>query len=200
MKDLTEEERAKLLTAYQQEFSGMTMEQMKEEMPMGLIRFTSETEEKAIAWWNKREKRGYSDEDDWNYYYGPDVRDQDYYPVYPSFTKTISLLEQYGVSVKNEDLSDQIVSVTVRGYAPKSDSYQVITFTDPEEIKALGDMTRNERMLYYDPMYDEEDLTVEVTVADTTGKAEEEDGMENTYNSFFRKGEIPQIVKERMGF
>lgn len=200
LKNLTEEERAKLLDAYQQEFSGMTMERMKEEMPMGLIRFTSETEEKAIAWWNQRKNREYSDEDGWNYYYGPDVRDQNYYPVYPSFTKTISLLEQYGVSVKNEELPDQIVSVTVRGYAPKSDSYQVITFTDPEEIKALGDMTRNERMLYYDPMYDEEDLTVEVTVADKTGKTEEEGGMENTYNSFFRKGEIPQIVKERMGF
>lgn len=39
----------------------------------------------------------------------------------------------------------------------------MVTFTDPEEIKALGDITRNERMLYYDPMYEEDDLTVEVT-------------------------------------
>ena len=101
---------------------------------------------------------------------------------------------------EDEELSDKIISVTVRGYAPKTDSYQEITFTDPEEIKALGDMTRNERMLYYDPMYEEEDLTVEVTVADKTEKAEEEDSVENTYNSFFRKGEIPQIVKDRMGY
>ena len=167
---------------------------------MGLIRFTTETDEKAIAWWNNREKRKNTDKDGWNYYYGEDIRDQDFYPVYPSFTKTIALLEQYGVSVKKEELSDKIISVTVRGYAPKTDSYQEITFTDPEEIKALGDMTRNERMLYYDPMYEEEDLTVEVTVADKTEKAEEEDSVENTYNSFFRKGEIPQIVKDRMGY
>ena len=83
---------------------------------------------------------------------------------------------------------------------PNSDSYQTVTFTDPEEIKALGDITRNERMLYYDPMYEEDDLTVEVTVSDKTGKAEQEDDMENTYSSFFKKGEVPQIVKDRMGF
>lgn len=120
--------------------------------------------------------------------------------MYPSFTKTIRLLGQYGVSVKDEALSDKIVSVTVSGYAPNSDSYQTVTFTDPEEIKALGDITRNERMIYYDPMYEEDDLTVEVTVSDKTGKAEQEEDMENTYSSFFRKGEVPQIVKDRMGF
>lgn len=200
LKNLTAEERQELLSTYQQEFSGMTLDQMKEEMPVGLIRFTSEIDEKAIAWWNNPKKTEYDDEDVWNYYYGPDVRDQDFYPVYPSFKKTIALLEQNGVSVKNEKLADKIVSVTVHGYAPKSDSYQEIMFTDPEELKELGDMTRNERMLYYDPMYEEEDLMVEVTVADKTGKAGEEDSVENTYRSFFRKGEIPQIVKDRMGF
>ena len=49
-------------------------------------------------------------------------------------------------------------------------------------------------------MYEEDDLTVEVTVSDKTGKAEQEDDMENTYSSFFKKGEVPQIVKDRMGF
>ncbi len=199
LKDLTAEERSELLKTYQQEFTGMTLDQMKEEMPMGLIRFTTETDEKAIAWWNNRRAED-TDKDGWNYYYGEDVRDQDFYPVYPSFTKTIRLLGQYGVSVKDEALSDKIVSVTVSGYAPNSDSYQTVTFTDPEEIKALGDITRNERMLYYDLMYEEDDLTVEVTVSGKTGKAEQEDDMENTYSSFFKKGEVPQIVKDRMGF
>ena len=173
------------------------LEQMEEETPVGLIRFTTETDEKAIAWWNNAELDTLSS---WNYYYGADVRDQDFYPVYPSFTKTIRLLGQYGVSVKDEALSDKIVSVTVSGYAPNSDSYQTVTFTDPEEIKALGDITRNERMLYYDPMYEEDDLTVEVMISDKTGKAEQEEDMENTYSSFFKKGEVPQIVKDRMGF
>ena len=197
LKNLTAEERNEVLSAYRQEFSAMTLEQMKEEMPVGLIRFTTETDEKAIAWRNNAELDTLSS---WNYYYGADVRDQDFYPVYPSFTKTIRLLGQYGVSVKDEALSDKIVSVTVSGYAPNSDSYQTVTFTDPEEIKALGDITRNERMLYYDPMYEEDDLTVEVMVSDKTGKAEQEEDMENTYSSFFRKGEVPQIVKDRMGF
>ena len=51
-----------------------------------------------------------------------------------------------------------------------------------------------------DLMYEEDDLTVEVTVSGKTGKAEQEDDMENTYSSFFKKGEVPQIVKDRMGF
>ena len=88
----------------------MSLEQMEEETPVGLIRFTTETDEKAIAWWNNAELDTLSS---WNYYYGADVRDQDFYPVYPSFTKTIRLLGQYGVSVKDEALSDKIVSVTV---------------------------------------------------------------------------------------
>ena len=54
LKNLTAEERQELLSTYQQEFSGMTLDQMKEEMPVGLIRFTSETDEKAIAWWKKQ--------------------------------------------------------------------------------------------------------------------------------------------------
>lgn len=197
LKNLTAEERNEVFSAYRQEFSAMTLEQMKEEMPVGLIRFTTETDEKAIAWWNNPDLDTVSSR---NYYYGADVRDQDFYPVYPSFDKTIRLLGQYGICVKDEALSDKIVSVTVSGYAPNSDSYQTVTFTDPEEIKALGDITRNERMLYYDPMYEEDDLTVEVMISDKTGKAEQEEDMENTYSSFFRKGEVPQIVKDRMGF
>ena len=197
LKNLTAQERNEVLSVYRQEFSAMSLEQMEEETPVGLIRFTTETDEKAIAWWNNPDLDTVSSR---NYYYGADVRDQDFYPVYPSFTKTIRLLGQYGVSVKDEALSDKIVSVTVSGYAPNSDSYQTVTFTDPEEIKALGDITRNERMLYYDLMYEEDDLTVEVTVSGKTGKAEQEDDMENTYSSFFRKGEVPQIVKDRMGF
>ena len=197
LKNLTAEERNEVFSAYRQEFSAMTLEQMKEEMPVGLIRFTTETDEKAIAWWNNPDLDTVSSR---NYYYGADVRDQDFYPVYPSFDKTIRLLGQYGICVKDEPLSDKIVSVIVSGYAPNSDSYQMVTFTDPEEIKALGDITRNERMIYYDPMYEEDDLTVEVTVSDKTGKAEQEEDMENTYSSFFRKGEVPQIVKDRMGF
>ena len=197
LKNLTARERNELLSAYRQEFSAMTLEQMKEETPVGLIRFTTETDEKAIAWRNNAELDTLSS---WNYYYGADVRDEDFYPVYPSFERTIRLLGQYGISVKDEALSDKIVSVTVSGYAPNSDFYQTVTFTDPEEIKALGDITRNERMLYYDLMYEEDDLTVEVTVSDKTGKAEQEEDMENTYSSFFRKGEVPQIVKDRMGF
>lgn len=76
LKDLTAEERSELLKTYQQEFTGMTLDQMKEEMPMGLIRFTTETDEKAIAWWNNRENRKNTDKDGWNYYYGEDIRDR----------------------------------------------------------------------------------------------------------------------------
>lgn len=200
LKNLTDSQRAELLHAYQQEFAALTLDTMKEEMPLGLIHFTTEEEEQAIAWWNQKENRNQAEMYPWRYSYSSDVRDEAFYPVYPSFKKTIALLEQSGISVDDSSLSDKIVSVTVRGYAPGSDEYQVITFTDPSEIRALGNMTRNERMLHYDPMYEEEDLTVEVTVADTTQKAENGDETENTYNSFFKKGEIPALVKERMGF
>ena len=198
LKNLTKEQRAQLLLTYQQEFSALTLDEMKREMPIGLIRFTKEDDEAAIALWNHKENWEKTGDYSWRYY--NDVRDEEFYPVYSSFEQTISLLRQAGISVRDEVLQDKIVSVTVSGYVPEKEDYQEITFTDPDEIKKLGDLTRNERMLYYDPMYEEEDLSVEVTVADTTQKAENGDEIQNTYNSFFKKGEIPQIVKERMGF
>lgn len=73
LKNLTAEERNEVLSAYRQEFSAMTLEQMEEEMPVGLIRFTTESDEKAIAWRNNPEHDTVSS---WNYYYGADVRDQ----------------------------------------------------------------------------------------------------------------------------
>ncbi len=191
LKNLTKEEILKLLDTYRDEFSSLTLDQMKDEVPMGLIRFTNESDEKAIAWWDQCEKQGYADENGWSYVYGTDVRDQDYYPVYPSFTKTIALLEQHQISLKDEHLSDKILSVTVGGYTQNSASYQEITFTDPAEIKALGDISQTERMLYYDPVYETESMiAVTVTLKDENG---------STYNSFFKKGEIPKLVKERMG-
>ena len=183
-----------LLEVYQSELKSLTIETRKKEYPMATIQFRTKNQCEGIS--RIESLRGLSD----SWYSAEYISNRCYYPVYPSFTKTIRLLGQYGVSVKDEALSDKIVSVTVSGYAPNSDSYQTVTFTDPEEIKALGDITRNERMLYYDLMYEEDDLTVEVTVSGKTGKAEQEDDMENTYSSFFKKGEVPQIVKDRMGF
>ena len=200
LKNLTASQRVELLHTYQQEFAALTLDEMKKEMPTGLIRFTTEEEEQAIAWWNQKENRSQIEMYPWKYSYSNDVRNEAFYPVYPSFKKTMALLKQAGVSVADDSISDRIVSVTVRGYAPGSDQYQTITFTDPLEISALGDITRNERLLYYDPMYEEEDFDVEVTVADTSEKTEQEDDIQNTYYSFFKKGEIPAIVKERMGF
>lgn len=194
LKNLTKEQRAQLLLTYQQEFSALTLDEMKREMPIGLIRFTKEDDEAAIALWNHKENWEKTGDYSWRYY--NDVRDEEFYPVYSSFEQTISLLRQAGISVRDEVLQDKIVSVTVSGYVPEKEDYQEITFTDPDEIKKLGDLTRNERMLYYDPMYEEEDLNVEVTVADQTNKED----LTNTYSSFFKKGEIPQLVKERMGF
>lgn len=191
IKDLSRDELAALLDTYLDEFSSLTLDQMKEEAPMGLIRFTSESDEKAIAWWDRYEKQGYADENGWNYVYGADVREQDYYPVYPSFKKTIALLKRNQVSLEEPELFDKILSVTVNGYASDSDTYQEIVFTDPKEIRSLGNVSRNERMLYYDPVYETEtNLTVTVTLKDES---------DNTYSSFFKKGEIPKLVKDRLG-
>ena len=67
LKNLTDSQRAELLHAYQQEFAALTLDTMKEEMPLGLIRFTTEEEEQAIAWWNQKENRNQAEMYPWRY-------------------------------------------------------------------------------------------------------------------------------------
>lgn len=77
-----------LLAAYQEEFSALTNETMRAEAPVGLL--TVKTKEVQEISDRMKRENGNTEWTDLNYLYR--------YPVYPSFKKTLSLLEKGGVS------------------------------------------------------------------------------------------------------
>ncbi len=92
--ELDYEQMTRLLNVYQKEFEGLTMDTRKKELPVGTIQFM--TKEYAEA--NEYGKRYYS------------LEDRCYYPVYPSFVRTLELLDEAGVTLVklNEDTVESV--------------------------------------------------------------------------------------------
>lgn len=145
-------ELAQLLAAYQEELKGQTVEMLKKETPIATIQFvTADMDEALYKYGSKLNNNEYR-------YYVYGIEERCYYPVYPSFKKTIGLLEKEGVEVKAGFTADMINQITVRrylseeeraekeGYYEKDaavseyydDEQQVLTYTDREKIEALA--------------------------------------------------------------
>lgn len=210
LSDLTPEQKKELLVTYQKEFAALTIPQMYDQAPVGLIRFTSGDEEDALAWlkWRADLESGddayYYDSWTWNIpsygrygYYGREVN-RDYYPVYPSFTKTLALLDQYGVEAGMYFKEQNVQSVRVREpYEILDDDgstqqvkWKEAVFTDQKEIDALLEVLADENRMYYNPLYLSEDMTVTLAVTDEDGTIERD--------ALFPKGKVPSFVKARL--
>lgn len=94
--DLDYEQMTRLLNVYQKEFEGLTMETRRRELPLGTIQFMTAEHAQANAYDNN--KRYYN------------LEDRCYYPVYPSFERTLELLEEAGVTLiqLNEDTVESV--------------------------------------------------------------------------------------------
>ncbi len=82
--ELDNEQTARLLNTYQREFLGLTMDSRRKELPLGTIQFMTREHLEAEEYNNN--KRYYN------------LEDRCYYPVYPSFTGTLQLLEEAGIT------------------------------------------------------------------------------------------------------
>lgn len=83
---LTLEQMQSLYQIYQNEYKKLTPTIRQEELPIGTIRFITEEEAQAIA---DHEQRKLDNND----YYGEQITDMNYAPIYPSFTETIRSLK-----------------------------------------------------------------------------------------------------------
>jgi ABC-2 type transport system permease protein len=205
--ELTQEEKTELLEAFQEEFRTLTVEQMYEEAPIGLIRFSSEADEQAMNWAKERERKLYSadmdyPEDEYSYdYYGyswySDLKDYDYYPVYPSFARTIALLQKHQVEPGEYDKNQEVQSVRISVYPDNGywdgewhNDHVEVTVTDPEEIRELQEITVDQNRLYYNPYYQSEDQEV-ILISTKNGATSER-------YVLFPKGKVPEFVEKRL--
>ncbi len=99
---LSGEDTAHLLTVYQKELEELTMDVRKKEIPVGTIQFRTRSLEEGIA---VNEANGY----------GYRMEDRCYYPVYPSFVRTLEELEKAGVEMVGLDL-DTVSDIRIRYY------------------------------------------------------------------------------------
>lgn len=235
---LSEDEKKEILETYQQEFSSTTIEEMEQEAPISLIRFTSQIDEKAIEneWKNEGEfdevkishSPGYEGESIvYEYTYDSysrynDFKSVDFYPVYPSFTKTLAWLKAHGIEQKGY-LDNLIVSgiriepkEKERYYNYYYDSYESeeqeeepmqYTTSDPGEIASLRKILASESLCYYDSFFQEDEVDAWMFMPVIEEENEEgitvsRDGEGPQYWNIsveFPKGKVPPRVWEKLG-
>ena len=117
--------KAALLAAYQEELKALTSETRTREMPIAEIQFKT-NENQALIQKLRDEGGNYTL---FNHYY--------YYPIYPSFTKTIALLRACGIEVGGMVTPEKTASITL--------SYQGVDVSEDEmaaEDTELGQRQR----------------------------------------------------------
>ncbi|MGO4995714.1 DUF6449 domain-containing protein [Oribacterium sp. Sow4_G1_1] len=165
--------KAALLAAYQEELKALTSETRAQEMPIAEIQFKT-NENQALIQKLRDEGGNYTL---FNHYY--------YYPIYPSFTKTIALLRACGVEVGGTvtpektasiTLSYQGVAVSEEEMAPadtelgqrqrkylSDDSRAMLTVTDPEQIREILAASASHSVVSLNPLT-ETDCGMEIVV------------------------------------
>ena len=172
--------KAALLAAYQEELKALTSETRAHEMPIAEIQFKT-NEQQALIQKLRDEGGNYTL---FNHYY--------YYPIYPSFTKTIALLRACGVEVggmvtpektASITLSYQGVSVSEDEMAPadtelgqrqrkylSDDSRAMLTVTDPEQIREILAASTSHSIVSLNPLMNTDDgmeICVDMKRSDT---------------------------------
>lgn len=172
--------KAALLAAYQAELKALTSETRAHEMPIAEIQFKT-NENQALIQKLRDEGGNYTL---FNHYY--------YYPIYPSFTKTIALLRACGVEVggmvtpektASITLSYQGVSVSEEEMAPadtelgqrqrkylSDDRRAMLTVTDPEQIREILAASASRSIVSLNPLMNTDDgmeICVDMKRSDT---------------------------------
>ena len=119
--------KAALLAAYQEELKALTSETRTREMPIAEIQFKT-NENQALIQKLRDEGGNYTL---FNHYY--------YYPIYPSFTKTIALLRACGIEVGGMVTPEKTASITL--------SYQGVAVSEDE--MAAADTALGQRQRKY---------------------------------------------------
>ena len=90
-----------LLQTYQEEFGALTAEDRREEMPIGALQFKTHEFQHMVD--RLRETKGYIGM----------LSDYHFYPVYPSFSGTLAMLEKCGITLNSALDPDRIESLVI---------------------------------------------------------------------------------------
>ncbi len=99
--------RSEILAAYQEELAGLTISERAVEAPVAALRFLTKAESEYLR--TISVQRGYTSSG----FRMDDMNAVNFFPVYPSFTKTIALLKQAGVDVTAKLTADDVEQIKI---------------------------------------------------------------------------------------
>ena len=182
--DNSQGQAASILQAYQEEWMNMGIERYRMETPVGIIRFVTKEEKPALEW-----ARREAQVNDYQYYYNA-LGDVEYYPVYPSFEKTLGLLKEYGMDVKDTLEGFTTESVTV--WKRYGGTEEKIVFSDPNQVEEIMKHTvlaENSDYNSFISLDYDMDLSIRFV----------KQGITQEYQYLFKTGQIPEFVTQRVG-
>jgi len=198
---LSEEKMQRLVDTYREELLQLTYEEMITKSPVAFLTLAIEDEEREYGYWESVTVEVQM-ADDGKYY--KDFRyngTEGDYRIYPSFTKTIALLEEYGAKMVTEIPLDEVVEISVQdtfleifdenGYW---DKYITVEYT-----KANGDEAKMAEILpaltdyrFYPEFWADEGVEPSIDINMILLRDDEE-----RHESFrMKQGMMPEFVKE----
>lgn len=99
--------RAEILAAYQEDLAGLTINERAVEAPVAALRFLTKAESEYLH--TISTQRGYTSSG----FRMDDMNSVNFFPVYPSFTKTIALLKQAGVDAAAKLTADDVEQIKI---------------------------------------------------------------------------------------
>lgn len=140
--------KAEILSAYQDELAGLTLNERAVNAPVAALRFLTTAEQEYLTVISKQ--RGNTSSG----FRLDDMNNVNFFPVYPSFTKTIALLKQAGLDVEQRISVDEVAAVKIL-YPVDYETEQ--TGTDPQtgESVLTADMVADESAVQAEVSSDE---------------------------------------------
>lgn len=185
-----------MLSTYQEEMAALTSAVMERENPIAQIQFM--TNDQVMA-----EKLKDQDTYAWRYNSGID---RGYYPVYPSFRKTIGLLKECGIELNDGIGTGEVVRADIDLYQLADDdsgryydkeNVSQLTVTDQEELAALMETARLEDYANFNPFNEQENRIVfTAVIKDTSGQTSHEYSIRKADQPEFLKRESERFNKE----
>jgi ABC-2 type transport system permease protein len=124
----------KLLLTYQEELMNQKVDTMQKENPIASIQFITKQQAEVA-------KLKTDTQNNWQYNH---LVERGYYPIYPSFIKTLDLLKEYKVDVDSWNDLNQINEINIDKFqfykykeTGETMESQYLTISDPEEIKQI---------------------------------------------------------------
>ena len=201
--NLTADQRAELLAAYQQDLLSSTAKSMKDAVPIGTISFIDKNRLEHYLWMVNH--GSISDErSEW-------LSNYNQYPVYREYENTARLLAQYGVELNRSLLAADVSEIRISDYAVRElgdservqvdkeiavnqNGYYSVGYEEEKEIEALLEAMVYSDYTRFNP-YLELDQQLDINVVVT-----KENGSSKTFSFHLVESKTPEFLKKDLRF